>query len=379
VAAVLVIALLLLVAIAVVALRRTDRSVESFARAHDLQLTDAERPFLTFHLARMEVLRARGTWIGFAAAVLAGWAFGLSRAFVFVLALGGSLVGMGAAEAARYFRRPPDHIARTASLERRDRNRYLTPGTRRVERIVATLFALASIAALALPSHHSIWIRIAVIGGGLAVLAGGRLVHHRIAIRPAAPVELSDADAAVRSAAMDVVGAIVASLVLCTVIWLIALPARRTSLTVHAGSTVVARVRDVGQSGWSLGGTAESIVVMWKDPHDNSPQKLEVAWPPDPGPREPPPSAPVVQVTDPGGGPPRTTQLPMPSDARVYLPPLWAETQFSLAGQVGYLAALPLGGWAFVEWLQVSRLPFRRRRTKRGNRPPRVTTSAAPA
>lgn len=85
-------------------LRWPDLSVEAFATANGLQLDPDTKSFVSFHLARMKMLRQWGAVAGFVAGLIAAWLFHLNERLWFVFVLVGSLVGMGMAEAARFFR-----------------------------------------------------------------------------------------------------------------------------------------------------------------------------------------------------------------------------------------------------------------------------------
>jgi AraC-like DNA-binding protein len=334
--------ILLLVVFGIRRSMATDRSVESFAETHGIVLDEVTRPFLTHHLARLQMHRLWGSLIGAIVGIVVGSVLGSTLLVVFVLSLVGSLVGMSAAEAARYFRRTTGAAPRIAALERRDRSQYLSESTRRVERIVCVLLALSAFASLAFRSKAPLLARVVVTALAVGVLFGGWLVGRRIAHRSAdvTNTRLQPADRAIRSAAIDVVGAIVASLVLCAVVWLLQTPSQTGTLTVRRDDGVLLVSIPDAQTPWS-------VTVL--------PAPGNVTW------------------TD-GRGATHSTVV----EARDTSPEQGITAGLS-TGWLDFfrpLLTLLLAAWAFGEWLHVSRVPFRRPSTRRarGSRPSLVAS-----
>jgi hypothetical protein len=315
----------------------TDRSPESFAAAHGLTLDEVTRPFVTHHLARLQAHRLWGSLIGAVVGIVAGWLLGSTFLMVFVASLAGSLVGMGAAEAARYFRRSADTTPRIALLERRDRAQYMSAGARRVELIVSVLFAACAVASLALRSKTPLAARVVVCLLAAAVLVGGRVVGRRIALRSAdvTNTQLQPADHAIRSAAIDVVGAIVAALVLCATAWLVQTPSATGTLTVRGDDGVlIASIPDVAaDEPWSVAPGVDVENITWTDAR----------------------------------GATHSTVAAAPQLATGRSVTVGVSQNFWL-GFFRPLFSLLLAGWAFGEWLQVSRIPFRGAGSRRARR-----------
>jgi hypothetical protein len=315
----------------------TDRSPESFAEAHGLTLDDVTRPFVTHHLARLQAHRLWGSLVGAVIGIAAGWLLGSTFLMVFVASLAGSLVGMGAAEAARYFRRSADTTPRIAVLERRDRALYMSAGARRVELIVSVLFAACAVASLALRSKTPLMVRAMVCVLAAAVLVGGRVVGRRIALRSVdvTNTQLQPADHAIRSAAIDVVGAIVAALVLCATAWLVQTPTSTGTMTVRGDDgMLIASIPDVAaDEPWSVAPGVDVETITWTDARGATHSADFAA-----------PNLSTSQGITAG------------------------VSQNFWFGFFRPLFSLLLAGWAFGEWLQVSRIPFRgagSRRTRR--------------
>jgi hypothetical protein len=344
-------------------LRWPDLSVEAFATANDLQLDHDTKSFVSFHLARMKMLRQWGAVAGFMTGLIAAWLFHLNERLWFVLVLVGSLAGMGMAEAARFVRQPSRGTPRFAELERRDRGRYLSSTSRWVERAAIVAWAGSATVAVVSPSHTPLWLRLAVIVAGAAIIVAGRLVGRRVAIRSVDPMkpEWRLADEAIRRAAVNVVVAIVASLTLCTVAALLTMPIKRTTLHVRIDEQTIARISNIGfpfEVSTSEGGLAESTgassrevpagqgssaKITWRHPTTGAVQSTVVSYP-------------LAVVAKGGTG-------PTPIDRA-----LTVGTSQRPVDSVRETAAGLAGLLAFIAWLQVSRIPFRGRHNRSARR-----------
>jgi hypothetical protein len=344
-------------------LRWPDLSVEAFASANGLTLDHDTKSFVSFHLARMKMLRQWGAIAGFVAGLIGAWLFHLDERLWFMFVLVGSLVGMGMAEAARFFRKPSGETPRFAELERRDRGRYLSTTSRWVERAAIVAFASSAIIAVVARSRTPLWARIAVILTGAAVIVGGRFVGRRVAIRSVDPTnsERRFADEALRRAAVNVVVAIVASLTLWTTAWLLATPTKHTTLTVQFDKKTIARIENIGfpyevsQADGSLAkitgdstmeasiATGDSTKITWRDPTTGATRSTVV------------PNLPTAAAGD-GSTSASTGRM------------LTVGTSQRFVDNVRDGATGAAGLLAFIAWLQVSRIPFRGRRDRPARR-----------
>jgi hypothetical protein len=324
--------------------RRPEQSVESFAVANGLTLTCDTKSFVSFHLARMKVLRQWGAIAGFLAGLFTGPLFQRGGAVWFVFALVGSLVGMGMAEATRFFRQPSRETPRFAELERRDRSCYVSTPSRWVERAVIVAFVGSAIIAVTARSRTPLWARVAVVVTGAVIIVCGRLVGRSVAIRSVDPTksERRLADDALRCAAVNVVVAIVASLTLCSTAWLLATPVKQTWVTVRFGNELVARIGNIGfpyEVSPAAGGSTE---ITWRHPTTGAVQSTIV------------PRSPSATAGDGSGAAP--TSL------------LTIETSHPLFDQARGWAVEIATLLAFIAWLQVSRIPFRGRHNRSARR-----------
>lgn len=334
------ISLLGLVLLMIYMLRWPDLSVEAFATANGLTLDHDTKSFVSFHLARMKILRQWGAIAGFIAGLVAVSLFHRDDALLFMFVLAGSLVGMGMAEAARFFRKPSSETPRFAELERRYRGRYLSTTSRWVERAVIVAFTGSAIIAVAARSRTPLWARVAVIVLGAAVIIGGRLVGRHVAIRSVDPTN-SDrrlADEALRRAAVNVVVAIVASLTLCATAWLLATPVKHTTVTVRFANETFARIDNIGFPYQVSPAEGDSTKITWRHPTTGAVQSTMV-------PRSP------TAVMNSGSGGVSTSLLTL-------------ETSHPRLDEARSSAAEIAVVLAFIEWLQVSRIPFRGRRSR---------------
>jgi hypothetical protein len=332
------ISLLGFVLLMIYVLRWPDLSVESFANANGLTLGHDTKSFVSFHLARMKMLRQWGAVAGFVTGLIAARLFHLNERLWFVFVLVGSLVGMGMAEAARFFWTPSSKTARFAELERRDRGRYLSTTSRWVERAVTIALAGSAIIAVVARSRTPLWLRLTVIVAGAAVIVAGRLVARRVAIRSVDPTnpERRLADEALRRAAVNVVAAIVASLTLCTTASLLAMPIKRPTLTVRLANVTLARIDNIGFPYEVYPADGDSTKITWRHPTTGAVQSTVV------------PNSPTVDASD-GSSSASTGRT------------LTVETSSSFLDNVCDGAARAAGLLAFIAWLQVSRIPFRGR------------------
>ncbi len=316
-------------------LRWSDQSVDAFASANGLTLDRDTKSFITFHLARMKMLRQWGALAGFLVGVIEASLFHRNDAHWVVFVLVGSLVGMGVAEAAQFVGSPRRETQRFADLDRRNRSRYVSTTSRRVEWAVMIAFAASAVVSVSSRSHKPLWARIAIITVGAAVIVGGRAVAHRVAIRSIDPTnsERRPADEAIRRAAVNVVSAIVASSTLCATAWLLSAPITHTTLTARFANGTIVRIDNIGFPYEVSAAAGESATVTWQDPANGATKSTVVPLPPTPAEDE-------NRVS---------TSHPLLDDIRN-----------DAVGVAGLLA--------FIAWLQVSRIPFRGRRDRPARR-----------
>ena len=144
--------------------RRADRTVDGFARAHGVPLDDETRRFLSFHLARMRWHRQVGGIVGLVIGIALPFVVPGGFLVTCVSVLGGSVLGMAAAELARWFG-PSDRPQRIASLTPRSRSTFVIGESAWLDRLMIGLLVASGAGA--------IWLLVAAAPDEQRVVLGG--------------------------------------------------------------------------------------------------------------------------------------------------------------------------------------------------------------